>query len=281
MPLPCVRRLIAVQSDNFRELFEAIAEDAGIRVETLVVCFDGKRIFSGVGPAALKVWGKCHFSKCPFLFQYSIPFRLPTAAYTKQAFEYIRSNPTISTFSRLHEHQSQTQVPPSPNYASSSAAVEISDSDDDAGPSRSNLDTSASQTPPGPSRPAYMAAPAAEASEDEDDDTFKLILRSALTGNKDITLTVRPTTKCGNIVKAFLKKAKLEDQYPHVFAEGGVAAAMATASKQKKGRGRGKAAAPPQVKDPRLSVDGDKLDNDAPISDADLEDGDMVEVVGL
>ena len=97
---------------------------------------------------------------------------------------------------------------------------------------------------------------------DTEGETFKLILRSSLS-NKDIALTVRPTTKCGAIVKAYLRKAGLADQYPGLFDEGG---------KGKKGRAE---------KDPRLCVDGDKMGNDVEIGDADLEDGDMVEVVGL
>lgn len=33
--------------------------------------------------------------------------------------------------------------------------------------------------------------------------------------------------------------------------------------------------------DPRISVDGDRMENNVEIGTADLEDGDMVEVVGL
>jgi Ubiquitin-2 like Rad60 SUMO-like len=94
-------------------------------------------------------------------------------------------------------------------------------------------------------------------SEDEDSaaesdfgDRFKLMLRSAVT--KDITLTVKPTTKCAAIVKAFIKAAKLS-----------------TNATPKKGGG------------PRLMVDGERMDPDAEIGSADVEDGDMVEVVGL
>ncbi|KAI0784794.1 hypothetical protein C8Q75DRAFT_723568, partial [Abortiporus biennis] len=96
-------------------------------------------------------------------------------------------------------------------------------------------------------------------------DTFKLILRSQ--ASKDITLTVRPTTKCSAIVKAFLKAAGLEDKYPSVPVP------------PKKGGKRGKAAATASL--PWLSVDGDKMAHDTEIGGADLEDGDMVEVQGL
>lgn len=100
--------------------------------------------------------------------------------------------------------------------------------------------------------------------DEEESNTFHLTIRSART-NKDISLLVRPSTKCGAIVRAFLKKAGLEAEYP---VDAGT----------QKGRGRGKAA---PAKVPALSVDGDKMDPETEIGDADLEDGDLVEVVGL
>lgn len=111
-----------------------------------------------------------------------------------------------------------------------------------------------------------------ESSEEESDaqpetngETFKLVLRSNIT--KDITLTVRPTTKCGAIVKGFLKAAGLTDKYPNT-----------TPAKPTKGR-KGKNAGATNV--PQLMIDGEKMNPDSEIADADLEDGDMVEVVGL
>ncbi|KZP18892.1 hypothetical protein FIBSPDRAFT_863245 [Athelia psychrophila] len=103
----------------------------------------------------------------------------------------------------------------------------------------------------------------ADASESEETQKFKLTVRSSMT-TKDISLTVRPTTTCGAIVKGFLKAAGLLDQYPSVNGTG------ATPRK-------GKNAA----KDPRLSVEGEKMDPSSPISQADVEDGDCVDVVGL
>lgn len=91
---------------------------------------------------------------------------------------------------------------------------------------------------------------------------FRLTLRSAKT--KDIVLTVRQTTTCGAIVKAFLKKAGLSDQYP-------------SASPTKRGAGRNASKAVV----PCLMVDGDRMKPESAIGDADLEDGDQVEVVGL
>ena len=105
-----------------------------------------------------------------------------------------------------------------------------------------------------------------EAAEDKGD-KFKIILRSKAA--KDITLTVRPTTKCGAIVKAFLKSAGLADKYPG-------AGEVAGKTPAKKGR---KTAAP--AGGPWLAVDGDKMANNVEIGEADLEDGDMVEVTGL
>ena len=78
---------------------------------------------------------------------------------------------------------------------------------------------------------------------------------------KTFNLTVRQTTKCSAILKAFLKHHKLTDNYPSSPVKG------------KKGKG--------QVACPALVVDGDRLNPDDEISVADLEDGDMVEVVGL
>lgn len=95
------------------------------------------------------------------------------------------------------------------------------------------------------------------AEDDDDDDVFKLVVRSGVT--KDVTLKVRPTTTCGAIVKAFLKRAGIADKY---FEGKSV---------------RGKSAAG----GPRLMIDGEHMDPDIQISEADLEDGDQVEVTGL
>lgn len=90
---------------------------------------------------------------------------------------------------------------------------------------------------------------------------MKLTFRSAV--SKDIALTVRPTTKCNVILKAFLKRAGLSSKYP-----------LSPTKKGKKGQGA-------VFLGPALMVDGERLDPDAEISSVDLEDGDLVEVVGL
>jgi hypothetical protein len=93
-----------------------------------------------------------------------------------------------------------------------------------------------------------------DADDDGHDDVFKLVIRSAVT--KDVILKVRPTTTCDAIVKAFLKRAGIADGYP--------------AGKNPHGK-----------REPRLMVDGEHMNPETPISQADLEDGDQVEVDGL
>ncbi|KAH7873256.1 uncharacterized protein C8R40DRAFT_1050747, partial [Lentinula edodes] len=112
----------------------------------------------------------------------------------------------------------------------------------------------------------------APAGDDQDEDKFKLVFRSALT-SKDITLNVRSTTKCGAIVNAFLKKAGLMEKYPALSADG--------SSLQKKTKSRRSVVGSTINKVPKLSIDGDKVGNDIEIGDYDLEEGDMVEVVDL
>ena len=88
---------------------------------------------------------------------------------------------------------------------------------------------------------------------------FHLLVRSERTKDQDISLLVRPTTKCGAIVRAFLKKAGLEAEYP----PGGSAPPA-------KGRGRTRTKVVAANKVPMLSVDGDKMDPEAEIGEADL-----------
>ena len=160
-------------------------------------------------------------------------------ACTKETYDYIRAHP----------HSAQNT-----SFGSSNAREGSIDIDSNDGPGGASFPPESQQS---------------DAESESDGDKFKLILRSALTLNKEISLVVRPTTKCGAIVKAFLKKAGLSGQYPEVFAG---------APASKSGKTRNVAAA---GKDPRLCLDGDKLDNASEIGGADLEDGDMIEVVGL
>lgn len=159
---------------------------------------------------------------------------MPIDGYEKTAYEYIQQHPPAA------------QVPSNP------------------GPS-SIIPRANAATPPPETQES-------DADSEAEGETFKLVLRSS--GNKDISLTVRPTTKCGAILRAFLNKLGIAEQYPGVFAQSGPAAA------KKKG-GRKTKAAQAAEKDPRLCIDGDKMDNETEIGEMDLEDGDMVEVVGL
>jgi len=106
-------------------------------------------------------------------------------------------------------------------------------------------------SPSGSAEDGESESDAQSMADDDDDDVFKLVVRSAVT--KDVILKVRPTTSCGAIVKAFLKRAGIADQY----------------SESRSLRG------------PQLMVDGEHMKADTPISEADLEDGDQVEVDGL
>lgn len=170
-------------------------------------------------------------------------------AYSKATYEYIRT---------------KQDGPPPPRLTSTHRAttVEISDDEDD----RSDKAFT---------RVASQALVEEDAGDEEEDDKFKLRFKSAKTQG-EIVLVVRPSTTCGAILKAFIKKAGLADQYPHVMDP---AKAIASAPK-KKGRGA-KAAAPAPLSDPRLCVDGDRMANATPISEVDLEEGDMVDIVGL
>lgn len=166
------------------------------------------------------------FPSCPRSSQYF------SVACDKITYDYLRTHPNAAANAL--------------EIVNGSQAIEITSDDDAPGPSSS------------------QAQHESDAESESDGDKFKLILRSGIT--KDIALVVRPTTKCGAIIKAYLKKAGVADQYPQVF---GIVS---------KG---GKSKSTTSAKDPRICVDGDKMSNDAEISEADLEDGDMVEVVGL
>jgi hypothetical protein len=159
---------------------------------------------------------------------------VPADGYEKTAYEYIQQHPPAA--------HGATNSSPSAGVPAANAA-----------------------TPP----PETQESDAESEAEGE---TFKLVLRSA--GNKDIALTVRPKTKCGAILRAFLKKLGIAEQYPGVFAQ-------AEPASEKKKAGRKSKAALAAEKDPRLCIDGDKMDNETEIGEMDLEDGDMVEVVDL
>ncbi|KAF7364984.1 hypothetical protein MVEN_00369300 [Mycena venus] len=191
------------RTDNFRDLFEAVADDESILVESL-----SRRRRSTCG-------GDAELMACD-----------------KTTWDYIRANPATST--------NPVEV------------TELSDDSDDE-PSIVNPNANTQES---------------DAESDAGGETFKLVLQSAIT--KNITVTVRPTTTCGAIVQAFLKKAGLADKYN-----------KKTPRQSLGGTSRkGKKAAEPE-KNPHLVIDGDNMAPHVPIGDMDLEDGDTVDVVGL
>jgi hypothetical protein len=204
------------------DLFEATAEEASILTENLIMSYKEKRIFSSVTPVTLKIRGKDQLGRlfCSIMLL-SAYSRVPVA-YDKATYEYLRKNQLASS----NSYSTLDHTAPAEGLSDTDATSPIQASDDGS---------------------------------DQDDDTFKLVIRSAIT--KDITLIVRPTTKCGAIVKAFLKKAGVAGDYPGLF---GAAGGM------KKGG-----------KDPKLCIDGDKMGNEVEISEAEVEDGDQAEIVGL
>jgi Ubiquitin-2 like Rad60 SUMO-like len=141
----------------------------------------------------------------------------------------------LATFEYLREHRHERPPP-------------IAD-----GPSQSSSPSGSAE------EDARFESDAQSMAEGDDDDVFKLVVRSGVT--KDVTLKVRPTTTCGAIVKAFLRRAGIADKYS--YSEG------------KSSRGKSAASSP------RLMIDGEHMNPDIPISEADLEDGDQVEVTGL
>ncbi|KAI0667739.1 hypothetical protein C8Q78DRAFT_1052335 [Trametes maxima] len=213
--------------DSFHALCADIADIMSIRRENLVLSYDGKRVFPSSSPHSIGIWAEAELEACD-----------------KFTYQYLQENRRM---------RSESVAPPvlpdsngvsrrSPSRARSPSATELSDDDD-----------AVSQ----PSSPKQQ--------DDKPSDTFHIKVLSGRTEG-EITLLVRPTTKCGAIVCAFLKKAGLEAEY----------SANPTAPQ---GRKRGKAAA--AVKVPALSIEGDKMDPETEIGEADLVDGEQVEIVGL
>ena len=179
---------------------------------------NGSRVFASATPHSLEIWAEAEMGT----MSQSLSMQL------LYDFNPLHSDASdLVTFQYLREHR-QERHPPTANAlsqrSSPSGTTEDGESESDA---------------------------QSMADDDDDDDVFKLVVRSAVT--KDVILKVRPTTSCGAIVKAFLKRAGIADQY----------------SESRSFRG------------PQLMVDGEHMKPDTPISEADLEDGDQVEVDGL
>ncbi|KAF9077507.1 hypothetical protein BDP27DRAFT_1311157 [Rhodocollybia butyracea] len=238
------------RTDNFFELFENVAEEARVLIEKLVMMYRGKRIFSSVTPQTLGIWSNADFVACD----------APTYDYNKK---------TAAERLRAEQSTKSTQPKSTKPQNTDPNVIDLADSDSDDEPdpeieiiAKNNQSDAESQTEAGTG--------GGKKGEDDDQDKFKIVLRSGLT-SKDIMLNVRSTTKCGAIVKAFLKKAGLAEKYPVIFAEGNVSA-------QKKSKSFGSATS---GKIPQLRIEGEKAGNDDEIGGYDLEDGDMVEVVDL
>jgi len=55
----------AFQTDTFRDLFDAVAEDAGVPQANVILTYQGKRFYPSVTPRILKIWtDKAVFSEC-------------------------------------------------------------------------------------------------------------------------------------------------------------------------------------------------------------------------
>ncbi|KXN82859.1 hypothetical protein AN958_02133 [Leucoagaricus sp. SymC.cos] len=256
--------------EPFRDLFECVAEDAQVLVGSLVLSYKNKRIFPATRPDSFGIWGglmeltACHQKTYDFIQQQARELRQTRSPVAKK--------PTYNT---------------NPVNPAEENVINIPSDDEDADDSDIHITTphqnNTSETPAAESNSSPpKASQESDAGSESDVAKFKLVLRSNKTA-KDITLIVRPTTKCGAIVKAYIKKAGLAEQYSHLFNEGGAIEAPVLPTRGRgrsrgKGRGRGR---DPSLPDPRISVDGDKMENDTEIGDADLDDGDMVEVVGL
>jgi len=186
-------------------------------------------------------------------------------AYEKTAFAYIQTNQR-KVFSQLPSPKRK------PGGASSEPIDINSDSEDDMVYIPRGTSTFRASTPPRSQTQTQTPAWDSDSTTKNLGKTLKLVLRSALTGSKVIPLTVRTTTRCDAVVKAFIRKAGLEDgKYPELFAGGGEGVVSRRGKKEVVGSG----------KNPQLSLDGDKFDNDTQIGQIDLEDGDLVEVLGL
>ncbi|KAI0647844.1 hypothetical protein C8Q79DRAFT_952190 [Trametes meyenii] len=215
--------------DSFHALCADIADMICIRRENLILSYDDKRVFPSSSPHSIGIWAEAELEACD-----------------KTTYHYLQENrrmrsesiaPPILPDSKDVSHRS-------PSRPHSPSATELSDDD------------GAASSPPSPKQ-----------QDDKPSDAFHIkVLSGRTTG--EITLLVRPTTKCGAIVRAFLKKAGLEAEYPEN-----------PPVPQGRGRGRGKAVAATRI--PALSIEGDKMDPETEIGDADLVDGEQVEIVGL
>lgn len=204
-------------------MYEEVAEQASILCDELIITLDGKRVFPFASPHGLDIWAEADLGKCTNFRFTTLEQTISAEASKVSTYDYIRS---------------QRHLSPSTMEAGSSAAF-----------LQTPLSTIAESQP-------------SQFSEIGDDgQKFKLIVRSTATKD-DVSLTVRPTTKCGAIVKAYLKAMGLTQDYP------------GDPPMKKGGRGE-------KDRVPAVQVDGDTLGPNVEIGGADLEDGDQIDIVGL
>ncbi|KAF9046090.1 hypothetical protein BJ165DRAFT_1129408 [Panaeolus papilionaceus] len=212
--------------DTFRDLYDAVAEDMGVKSSNLIMTHNGRRFYPFVTPHTLRI------------FTDSVNMD----AYEKETFEYMRTNPMTMdlpvppTFQPAYSQPrtpSQLQPPgevldldsdnDSDRGASTPVARAASISDDDEGPSnhtQSNAQEDLSESE-GPSA----------TKEKDTSPSFKLVCRAVLPNSApgappaSFTLAVRQSTTCAAIVKGFLKKAGLENEPCYADLFGNAAAA--------------------------------------------------------
>ncbi|ESK95217.1 hypothetical protein Moror_3975 [Moniliophthora roreri MCA 2997] len=221
------------RNDSFRDLFESIAEEYCILSENVILSYRGNRFFPSISPADLHMYNQAEIVACD-----------------KKTWDHIRKNRTKAL---VDADAIELTSDSGDDIVTLAPVTEIDSDDSDDGGAAANI-------PP-------SQDPVADTG-----DVIKITIRSGMT-NKDVSLTVRQTAKCGAVVKAFLKRSGLEGNYP-AFMSGDTVPAV----NGKKG-GRKATVVPPKF--PQLCIDGDRVGNDEEIGNYDLEDGDMVEVVGL
>ncbi|KAI3616248.1 hypothetical protein WG66_013959 [Moniliophthora roreri] len=248
------------RNDSFRDLFESIAEEYCILSENVILSYRGNRFFPSISPADLHMYNQAEIVACD---------KKTWDHIRKNRTSYERKAPTSPVKSPVKPTITATKPPYSKALVDADAIELTSDSGDDIVTLAPVTEIDSDDSDDGG---AAANIPPSQDPVADTGDVIKITIRSGMT-NKDVSLTVRQTAKCGAVVKAFLKRSGLEGNYP-AFMSGDTVPAV----NGKKG-GRKATVVPPKF--PQLCIDGDRVGNDEEIGNYDLEDGDMVEVVGL
>lgn len=120
--------------------------------------------------------------------------------------------------------------------------------DREAGPPDSRENTQSTSVP----EDDFSAGASSQSESETQEDTFKLSVRS---GSTEISVRVRPATTCGAIVASFVKRTS-----------------------GKNGRAKVSAA---KAKSARIEFDGEKMQPETTVGGMELEDGDVIDIVGL